>query len=538
MVSSSSSTTSIILLFYIIQIIHGQFLLRDEIDELRIAIMDQIDRFSNEFTSKEEKPLAASIIRLTFHDCAGPVNMGTTERTVDTSIRKCDGCINLDLGDHRGLEQFAIDPLEKVFEHFSDRINRADFWAAAGNIALEYTHFLADNNDELPDLAYFFGRPECPLSPDALTTNIPGTEFPLAHLGWDPAHEFFEDAFDFTVEETTAILGAHTLGKAHPTASGFDGKWTSTPFHFNNEFYKQLLDSRNQWDQTGRQQSGFPQWESNGRTNNGETLMMLTADMSLILAMEEPEDHPNINERTGVVTCRAPDFNLRRMDTCEEEVSTELVERFANNNQEFLNSFVEAWNKILLNNQGRLTRVRPNPFRDFRNDNKETPLPTRSPQPRPTPRPTRSPQPRPTPRPTRSPQPRPTPRPTQPTPRPTQPTPRPTQPTPRPTQPTPKPSRQPTPRPPTEPRTKRPTQPLPSTDGPFCCVANFEPNWNGRCWGATDERSCDNIVPVGERCHWDPSNCRRQQTCLLRDVDCSSNLQCCSGRCRPNGMCR
>ena len=81
-------------------------------------------------------------------------------------------------------------------------------------------------------------------------------------------------------EEATVIIGAHTLGRTHKSGSGFDGQWTTDTFSFNNDYFIQLLDKSNQWDQTVPQQSGFPEWSNMGRGPNQQELRMLNVDMS------------------------------------------------------------------------------------------------------------------------------------------------------------------------------------------------------------------------------------------------------------------
>jgi len=45
----------------------------------------------------------------------------------------------------------------------------------------------------------------------------------------------------FNDQEIVVLSGAHTLGKCHEDASGYEGNWTPTPTSFNNLFYKLLL---------------------------------------------------------------------------------------------------------------------------------------------------------------------------------------------------------------------------------------------------------------------------------------------------------
>ena len=50
---------------------------------------------------------------------------------------------------------------------------------------------------------------------------------------------FFATEFGFDANETVALMGAHTLGKASSGNSGFSGVWIKGEGDmFNNEYYK------------------------------------------------------------------------------------------------------------------------------------------------------------------------------------------------------------------------------------------------------------------------------------------------------------
>ncbi|CAI0557718.1 unnamed protein product [Linum tenue] len=42
-------------------------------------------------------------------------------------------------------------------------------------------------------------------------------------------------------KEIVALSGGHTLGRAHPERSGFDGPWTKEPLKFDNSYFVELL---------------------------------------------------------------------------------------------------------------------------------------------------------------------------------------------------------------------------------------------------------------------------------------------------------
>jgi len=67
-------------------------------------------------------------------------------------------------------------------------------------------------------------------------------------MGNNATFQFFKDAFGFNVKETVALLGAHTLGKAHRNDSGFDGNWVEKgDLTFDNEYYKLMISDEVDW---------------------------------------------------------------------------------------------------------------------------------------------------------------------------------------------------------------------------------------------------------------------------------------------------
>eukprot|EP01084_Bolivina_argentea_P251710 422261_1 len=322
---------------------------RDDIDRLRDLLIRKIDSFSEGSDDSKDKPLAGALVRMVFHDCAGTLR----DEEDDGRVRGCNGCMNMDQIDHAGLRKKAVEPIAEIFREFSDKISIADFWAACGNVALEYTESLAPNGDKLPALPYFFGRKDCAMAPNARSKQDK-TEFPMAHHGWDPLISFFRDSYGYGEASTTAILGAHSLGKCHREASGFDGAWTKEPSWFDNSFYKELADHGNGWDQVHTTANPFPQWSNKGK---GGDLIMLNADVGLYMAME---DGDFIDPASGVVMCRMDSFG--RFPKCKDEVSKTIVEDFARNNQIWLNEFVKAWNILVTHNQPKLLKVTANPF--------------------------------------------------------------------------------------------------------------------------------------------------------------------------------
>jgi len=74
--------------------------------------------------------------------------------------------------------------------------------------------------------------------------------------------------------ETTALIGAHAVGRCHAGRSGFEGPWTFSPTVITNDFYRLLLESKWQW----KKWAGPRQYED----KETKSLMMLPADMALV----------------------------------------------------------------------------------------------------------------------------------------------------------------------------------------------------------------------------------------------------------------
>jgi hypothetical protein len=57
------------------------------------------------------------------------------------------------------------------------------------------------------------------------------------------------NSFGFTATEAVAILGAHTLGRANPANSGFQGPWVRRDNTLDNAYYADLNNSAAGWAQ-------------------------------------------------------------------------------------------------------------------------------------------------------------------------------------------------------------------------------------------------------------------------------------------------
>merc|ERR1740128_1271050 len=178
----------------------------------------------------------ATALRLSFHDCVGG----------------CDGCLNINNEDNAGLEA-TIAALDTVYTDngYDSVLSRADFWALAGIYAVDKTIELnnadcEEDDCQVPDsgLVFQWGRVDCDTAP---YTDV-DVGLPAATLDHANVMSFFATEFGFDSNETVALMGAHTLGRASTSNSGFQGTWIANEADlFNNEFYKKLSDPDLTW---------------------------------------------------------------------------------------------------------------------------------------------------------------------------------------------------------------------------------------------------------------------------------------------------
>eukprot|EP01084_Bolivina_argentea_P142765 250776_1 len=348
------------LVIYGIWNIFAQEMTEDLILKLRRELIEAFE------DSGTKRPLIGRAVRLTFHDCGGSPENDTTG-----IISICDGCIALNSPDHLGLEGEDDDIINVLDDIYSDSDNEwstmmstADFWAAAGTIAVQYAQFLDrvehDGVDDLPFIPYYFGREDCSTSPNVneSTTNI--KVFPQGSSGWDDIFEWMSDNLELNTEESVALIGAHTLGQAHEDVSGFENQWVTDWDAFNNQFYIDL--SSETWQQVTVEDSGKMQWSR----DDLDIFMMLNNDIALWKDIDS-----FINDTTtGRVTCEFDDCP-RQNDTAD------FVLMFANDNALWLKKFVNAYIKLITMgyDDDELLRIDVNIPIDFTTTNKPTSTP-------------------------------------------------------------------------------------------------------------------------------------------------------------------
>eukprot|EP01084_Bolivina_argentea_P301040 519239_1 len=288
-------------------------------------IIDLRQELREEFEA--DKNVLSTTVRLIFHDCSAP-----NDKNNINSI--CNGCIHYNNPAHAGLFSGAIEPLEDVYiSEWNQIMSRSDFWAAAATIAIEYAQELdtKNTNNNLPSIPYYFGRRDCGSTSNAIITNA---QLPEAHWGWKLTKQWFLEHLEFTTAETVAILGAHTLGRSHLKNSGYSSlPWAIDEHMLNNEFYINLLDKP--WIKS---QSDAGKWEYIDINNQ---VLMLNTDMALWFDIDSSFDSTTM----GKITCEP----IRGIGGCPVNMDTiGYVEKYKQSNQEWLNDFAIAFEKLIL----------------------------------------------------------------------------------------------------------------------------------------------------------------------------------------------
>jgi len=204
-----------------------------------------------------------------------------------------DGCVSFEDGDNAGLQTcLAKANMPKVFEKHCDRVSLADFFVIIAEAVMARTASDFKDNATLFDadkLATNFRDNFRVGRKTAETCSWDVGRMPNPEHGCSDLRDVFVDSIFFGRRNgwalTMALSGVHSLGKASPENSGYDGFWSDAKSQgkFNNDYYRSLLykgwgpelavgnnKNKNQWKRIDK---GF---------NNEHKEMMLNSDLCLI----------------------------------------------------------------------------------------------------------------------------------------------------------------------------------------------------------------------------------------------------------------
>ncbi|KAE8672874.1 putative L-ascorbate peroxidase 3 [Hibiscus syriacus] len=165
------------------------------------------------------KNCAPIMLRLAWYD-AGTYDVSTKTGGPNGSIRNEEEYTH---GANNGLK-IALDFCEGV-KAKHPKITYADLYQLAGVVAVEVT-----------------GGPTIDFVPERKDSNICPKEgqLPDAKRGAPHLRDIFY-RMSLSDKDIVALSGGHTLGRAHPERSGFDGPWTNEPLKFDNSYFVELL---------------------------------------------------------------------------------------------------------------------------------------------------------------------------------------------------------------------------------------------------------------------------------------------------------
>jgi len=251
------------------------------------------------------------LVRLSFHDAGTYDVAGTGGRP--------DGCILMDAAENGGIKEDSL-IVERIYNESRNVISRADFWALAANVALEE----ALPNGVTRNIPFRWGRL------DVSSCNADFGKLPDSEGNLDSVKAWAMNQLGMTEEETVALMGAHTLGRAVPANSGYRGAWVQADAVLDNAYFQDLVDRP--W---GRETNDFRDIGINRTTTqwNDINRMMLTTDMVLAYDLG---DEPNTG---GLFRCGGP-------VACPPSSTRAHVDKFRASNADWYAAFFPAWQKL------------------------------------------------------------------------------------------------------------------------------------------------------------------------------------------------
>jgi hypothetical protein len=258
------------------------------------------------------------IVRLAFHDA------GTFDVSNPTSTQ-VDGCIDIENPDNGGLLR-VINLLQPIYERHNSSIGRADFWQLAANVAIASSL----PTGAILQLPTRFGRKDSKFATKLCNNNFGLPDAEKSHFHTTAV---FQNRMGFSQRDITALMGAHTLGRADTAESGYDGAWVNRNFDFDNSYYRDIIGRP--WVRETSENGLKHMWR-----DPGTGLLMLNTDMALAFEIGNDENVNTNRCRTGGGGGGGGDGGDNRCGTNVE--TRQYVQLFARNQPEWFAAFVPA----------------------------------------------------------------------------------------------------------------------------------------------------------------------------------------------------
>jgi len=261
-----------------------EFLARNQYKRIVRAIHTGLDSLNSTCgpTFCPQADITGCILRICGHDFM--------DYNAETGLGGTDGCLDMTHPDNAGLpgclysgEEFGFS-LNGVYQQWCDTVSLADFIVIGAEAVIDYTRRVYQQ--AVPEAGrinfrnrFRYGR-----------TTVTSCEYSYHRLPnpevCSDVQRVFVDNLGLDWTEAAALMGVHTLGRASPSNSGYDGWWSDpeNSRRFNNNFFISIL--ANGW-MPQRAVGGNPaknQWERSNRnfdpTTQGKQ-MMLDTDLCL-----------------------------------------------------------------------------------------------------------------------------------------------------------------------------------------------------------------------------------------------------------------
>lgn len=296
-----------------------------------------------------------------------------------------DGCTDMEADDSKGLEcvykgQSGLS-LTQAYQPFCQNVSLADFIVIAAEAIMMATRRNVEGVEPLDFKSSFkFGRATATQCPEA-KARLPNAEGSCSEVD-----RVFLQNLGLDWRGAAALSGVHTLGRAHPENSGYNGWWTGTTHagRLDNMYFVSLLSRGWSPEKAVGGNAVKNQWRrSDGARSQTEHHMMLNTDMcfvhddskEVVVGFEELNAaHTDCCawvvpvEAAGVMAqnhmfCGAPNvppgFHAQRALCCDNNPEAldcsspdggggkayEIIKEFSQDDKAWIEALVAAWKK-------------------------------------------------------------------------------------------------------------------------------------------------------------------------------------------------
>jgi len=252
------------------------------------------------------------LVQLAFHDA------GTFDKATGTGGP--DGCIDLTLPENHGLRWIA-GVIAPVFRKYASVISFADFVVLAANTGV---YVASGNNLTLP---FNWGRAN---GNDCMTVDrnmLPQASKSISHI-----QDVFVTRMGLTLQDITALMGAHTVGRAEDINTGYSGAWDSTSAVWDNRYYVEMVNRP--WNREVRWVNDVQKFDWR---EPGTKTLMLNTDITLAF------DIGDLDVNTGANTCNV---GGGRGCAAQSVGSRALIDGYIADQARWFADFAVAWQKM------------------------------------------------------------------------------------------------------------------------------------------------------------------------------------------------